>query len=87
MEKHYAELREKVEKVVGRKMDAPRDFDYLSTRILGSVNIYVAPVTLKRFWDILARRGRKCLTATRSIFLHSMPATRISMLFVQGAVK
>ena len=59
MEKHYAELREKVEKVVGRKMDAPRDFDYLSTRILGSVNIYVAPVTLKRFWGYFGKERQK----------------------------
>ena len=58
MEKQYIALREKVEKVVGRKMEAPRDFDFLSTRIFSSTNIYIAPVTLKRFWGYLGK-GRQ----------------------------
>ena len=59
MEKHYQELREKVEKVVGRKMEAPRDYDYLSTRIFSSINTYIAPVTLKRFWGYFGKERQK----------------------------
>ncbi len=49
----YGKLREKVEKVAGRAMMTPRDFDYLSSRIFDATRSYVASTTLKRFWGYI----------------------------------
>ena len=49
----YDKLREKVEKVAGRAMMTPRDFDYLSSRIFDATRSYVASTTLKRFWGYI----------------------------------
>ncbi len=49
-------LRDKVEKVAGRKMNTPRDFDFLSMHILNKTRNYIAPITLKRFWGYLGEK-------------------------------
>ncbi len=41
------------EKVAGRRMATPRDFDYLAMRILDNTKMYVSAITLKRFWGYL----------------------------------
>ncbi len=43
-------LRLRVEKVAGRKMKTPRDFDFLSMRIFDATKNHIATITLKRFW-------------------------------------
>ena len=53
MEALYDKLKEKVEKVAGRAMMTPRDFDYLSSRIFDATRSYVASTTLKRFWGYI----------------------------------
>lgn len=53
VEELYDKLREKVEKVAGRGMITPRDFDYLSSRIFDVTRSYVAAITLKRFWGYI----------------------------------
>ena len=58
-EEKYRELQHKVEKIAGRKMGAPRDFDYLSLHILDRTRLYIAPITLKRFWGYLGENNRK----------------------------
>ncbi len=52
----YKKLQEKAELVAGRKMESPRDFDYLSMRILDKTKNYIAPITLKRFWGYLGKK-------------------------------
>ena len=60
MEWLYDRLREKVEKVKGRAMTTPRDFDYLSSRIFDATRSYVAPTTLMRFWGYIeADKGKR----------------------------
>ena len=54
----YNDLTEAVERVTGRKMKSPRDFDYLSTRILHITHTYIAPITLKRFWGYLGEKRK-----------------------------
>lgn len=51
-------LRERVEIVAGRKMTSPRDFAYLSMRILDKTKQYISPSTLKRFWGYLGEGKR-----------------------------
>lgn len=55
----YRVLQEKVEIMAKRKMVTPRDFDYLSTRIFDKTKIYVAPITLKKFWGYLGEKYRQ----------------------------
>lgn len=52
----FNRLRMLVEKVAGRRIVTPRDFDYLSMRILDSTRMYVSAMTLKRFWGYLGDR-------------------------------
>lgn len=59
MDKHYNELRRKAERVAGRKMISPRDFDFLAVRILDNTRQYIAPVTLKRFWGYLGKERQR----------------------------
>ena len=60
MEWLYDRLREKTEKVAGRAMTTPRDFDYLSSRIFDATHSYVASTTLKRFWGYIeADKGKR----------------------------
>ena len=53
MEKQYAALRELIENLVGRKMQTPRDFDFLALYIWGTLHTHISPTTLKRFWGYL----------------------------------
>lgn len=55
----YKALRLRIEKVTGRKMKTPRDFDYLSTRIFDTTKSNVAPITLKRFWGYIGNAGNR----------------------------
>ena len=55
----YSALQCKVEQVVGCKMKTPRDFDYLSMRVLDRTKAYVSSSTLKRFWGYLGDGNRK----------------------------
>ena len=60
MEWLYDRLKEKTEKVAGRAMTTPRDFDYLSSRIFDATRSYVASTTLKRFWGYIeADKGKR----------------------------
>ena len=43
-------LKEEVEKLVGRKIKSPKDFDFLSRQIAGLVEESVSVSTLKRMW-------------------------------------
>ena len=52
-------LQKKVEIIAGRKMVTPRDFDYLSARIVDKTKTYISPSTLKRFWGYLGDENRK----------------------------
>lgn len=47
-------LRERVEQVVGRKMQTPKDFDYLSERIFEKSHQNISSTTLKRLWGYLS---------------------------------
>ena len=51
---HIAALREAIEKAVDRKMQTPRDFDFLSESIFGKIGERVSPTTLKRLWGYLS---------------------------------
>jgi hypothetical protein len=53
MENIYAKLREIVEIHAGRKMQTPRDFDYLTHCIWEMLHVQISPTTLKRFWGYL----------------------------------
>lgn len=55
----YDKLQEKTEQITGCKMKSPRDFDYLSTRILDKTKQYLSPITLKRFWGYLGDKYQK----------------------------
>lgn len=55
----YDILRQKVEHVSGCKIKTPRDFDYLSMRILDKTRNYLSSITLKRFWGYLGEGNRK----------------------------
>lgn len=58
-EQLYEILKQKVELALGRAISTPRDFDYLSTRIFDKTKMYIAPITLKRFWGYLGEEHRK----------------------------
>lgn len=53
MEQKYVALQSLVENLVSRKMQTPRDFDFLSLRIFGALRTQISPTTLKRFWGYL----------------------------------
>ncbi len=57
VERIYKALQEAVEKAVGRKMVAPRDFDYLAMRVFDITRQYVSAMTLKRFWGYLGEKN------------------------------
>ena len=54
----YVKLREAIERRVGRRMVAPRDFCECSTAIHYSTGMFVSPDTLKRFWGYLGEKRR-----------------------------
>ncbi len=47
-------LIESIETVVGRKMQTPKDFDFLSEQIFDSLHQNISPTTLKRLWGYLS---------------------------------
>ena len=51
---HIAALREAIEKAVDRKMQTPKDFDFLSESIFEKIGERVSPTTLKRLWGYLS---------------------------------
>jgi hypothetical protein len=51
---HIAALREAIEKAVDRRMQTPKDFDFLSESIFGKIGERVSPTTLKRLWGYLS---------------------------------
>ena len=55
----YKALQKKVEIVAGREMITPRDFVYLSARIVDKTKAYISPSTLKRFWGYLGEKNYK----------------------------
>lgn len=54
----YASLRATVEKVIGRKLQTPRDFDYLAFRTFDTTKQYISAMTLKRFWGYLGSQNK-----------------------------
>ena len=70
LENIYASLRDAVEKAIGRKLQTPRDFDYLSFRALDTTKQYVSAMTLKRFWGTLALRTNTAPDWQHLIFYH-----------------
>ncbi len=46
-------LRESIEEAVGRKIQKPRDFGFLSGRIFEQLHENISPTTLKRVWGYL----------------------------------
>lgn len=47
-------LTEKVENLTGRKMERPRDFDFLARQVEGYVNERLSVSTLKRIWGYIS---------------------------------
>lgn len=50
---HIERLKLNVENTLGRKLQTPRDFDFLSERIFARLNTMISPTTLKRLWGYL----------------------------------
>jgi hypothetical protein len=48
-----ARLIEIVEERAGRKMQTPKDFEFLSEQIFDSLHQHISPTTLKRLWGYL----------------------------------
>ena len=55
----YKRLQVAVEKVVGREMVTPRDFDYLAARLFDATGENVSAMTLKRFWGYLGEKNER----------------------------
>lgn len=53
MDAMYEALKKRVEKVVGRSMVTPRDFDYLAMRLFDANKVCISSTTLKRFWGYI----------------------------------
>lgn len=43
-----------IEESVGRKMNTPKDFDFLAEQIFGKIHEKVSPTTLKRIWGYVS---------------------------------
>lgn len=59
-------LKEKVETRMGRKLETPRDYDYLHEQILAASNEYVSATTLKRMMGYI-NDGKRARTSTLDI--------------------
>lgn len=59
MQQTYNTLKGAVEKAVGRRMLTPKDFDFLSARIMETTRQYLSQSTLKRFWGYLGEENVK----------------------------
>lgn len=53
---NFTNLQKIIEKIVGREMLTPRDFDFLSIRILDITGQYLSAITLKRLWGYLGEK-------------------------------
>ncbi len=51
----YDDIRRIVEEVTGRKIQTPKDFDFLALRIYDRTNTPLSVSTLKRFWGYVAK--------------------------------
>lgn len=47
-------LKKEIKSKIGRSLDSPSDFDYLSMQIKISLHEYISPTTLKRFFNYIA---------------------------------
>lgn len=50
---HIERLKLNVENTLGRKLQTPRDFDFLSEHVFARLNMMISPTTLKRLWGYL----------------------------------
>lgn len=55
-EQRIAQLREAIERKIGRTMQTPKNFDFLSEQIYGQLHETVSASTLKRLWGYLPGR-------------------------------
>ena len=46
-------LRDDIKKKIGKSLDTPTDFDFLSNEIQFSLKEYISPTTLKRFYNYI----------------------------------
>lgn len=53
-ENNIALLRQKIEDKVGRQMQTPKDFDYLSDCVFEECHQKISPTTMKRLWGYLS---------------------------------
>lgn len=53
-EQNIQRLREAIEVVAGRRMQTPKDFDFLSEMIFDKTRQHISPTTLKRLWGYLS---------------------------------
>ena len=53
-EQNIQRLREAMESVAGRRMQTPKDFNYLSEMIFDKMRQHISPTTLKRLWGYLS---------------------------------
>ena len=50
---HIEELKRSIKEKVGRSMDSPGDYDFLSSEVKKATNEYISPTTLKRFFNYI----------------------------------
>ena len=53
-EQNIQRLRETIEVAAGRRMQTPKDFDFLSEMIFDKIHQHISPTTLKRLWGYLS---------------------------------
>ena len=53
-EENIQRLRETIEVAAGRRMQTPKDFDFLSEMIFDKIHQHISPTTLKRLWGYLS---------------------------------
>ena len=56
-EQEIGRLREALEQAVGRKLQTPKDFKYLSDCIFDKLHEHISPTTFKRMWGYLTDAG------------------------------
>lgn len=56
---YYITLRNQIERTAGRKMQTPKDFDFLSQSIFERTKSLISVSTLKRFFGYLSQEGRQ----------------------------
>ena len=52
-EKLIQQLKISIEQMVNKKMNTPKNFDFLSEEIFARLNVMVSATTLKRLWGYL----------------------------------